>query len=42
MGSKPERMNLALPGALLDARDYTFREFCRTAVVAAPALERLP
>lgn len=41
IGGKPERMNLALLGALLDALDCTFEELCPTTLVAAPARERL-
>lgn len=41
IGGKPERMNLALLGALLDALDCTFEELCPTTVVAVPARERL-
>jgi len=37
VGAKPERMNIALLGALLDVLDCTFEELCPVAVVATPA-----
>jgi len=36
IGSKPERMNIALLGALLDVLDCTFEELCPISVVATP------
>ena len=41
IGSTPERMNLALLAALLDALDCTFEELCPTAVVATETRHRL-
>lgn len=41
IGGKPERMNLALHGTLLDALDCTFEELCPVTVVAVSARERL-
>lgn len=40
IGDTPERMNLSLLGALLDALDCTFEQLCPTRVVAVPTRER--
>ena len=41
IGGTPERMNLALLAALLDALDCTFEELCPATVVATEARNRL-
>lgn len=41
IGGTPERINLALLGALLDVLDCTFEELCPTTIVAAPTRHRV-
>lgn len=40
IGSKPERMNLTLLGAILDTLDCTFEELCPITVVATSSQAR--
>ena len=37
IGTRPERINLTLLGAILDTLDCTFEELCPISVTAAPA-----
>lgn len=40
IGATPERLNLVLLGAVLDALDCTFERLCPTTVVGVPTRDR--